>query len=194
MDWSWPSGYFFWAISGLVDDNGDGTPNKVFELNGIGDHLLTDVSSFTGINATGGVITLPFQVNVADWLKNLNLPSVGSDHSGGANNVQVGNNTNGETVFTFNSAVLSQEDLEAEKSEIYANYELPYAPTIFYNLATKNEVDIKIYSMSGAVVLESENQNFEGNYFIRTELESGSYVIVFSNDDLEESFKFVVQK
>jgi hypothetical protein len=194
MDWSWPSGYFFWAISGLVDDNGDGTPNKVFELNGIGDHLLTDVSSFTGINATGGVITLPFQVNVADWLKNLNLPSVGSDHSGGANNVQVGNNTNGETVFTFNSAVLSQEDLEAEKSEIYANYELPYAPTIFYNLATKNEVDIKIYSMSGAVVLESENQNFEGNYFIRKELESGSYVIVFSNDDLEESFKFVVQK
>ena len=48
--------------------------------------------------------------------------------------------------------------------------------------------------MTGAVVLESDDQNFEGNYFIRKELESGSYIIVFSNGNLEESFKFIVQK
>ena len=194
MDWSWPSGYFFWSIEGRVDDNGDGTPNKVFELKGIGDVLLTDVTAFTGINATGGTIVLPFQVNIADWVKNLNLAAVGADHSASANNVQVGNNTNDETVFTFNSAVLSLEEAQAAKSEIYANYELPYAPTIFYKLPTTDNVDIKIYAMSGAVVLESKNQNFEGNYFIRKELESGSYMIVFSNGELEESFKFIVQK
>ena len=194
MDWSWPSGYFFWVFEGLVDDNADGTPNKVFGLSGIGDILHTDVNSFTGINATGGVITLPFQVNVADWLKNLDLIQVGADHSASANNVQVGDNTNGETVFTLNSAVLSLDEATETKSEIYANYQLPYAPTIFYNLATTNNVDIKIYSMSGAVVLESKDQNFEGNYFIRRELETGSYIIVFSNGELEESLKFVVQK
>ena len=194
MDWSWPSGYFFWVFEGLVDDNGDGTPNKYFGLSGIGDPLLTSVNSFTGINATGGTITLPFQVNVADWIKNLNLVSVGADHSGSANNVQVGDNTNDETVFTFNSAILSLDEKMETKSEIYANYELPYAPTIFYNLATMDHVDIKIYSMTGAVVLESDDQNFEGNYFIRKELESGSYIIVFSNGNLEESFKFIVQK
>ncbi|NRA12350.1 MAG: T9SS type A sorting domain-containing protein [Crocinitomicaceae bacterium] len=194
MDWSWPSGYFFWVFEGLVDDTGNGTPNKAFQLSGIGDVLHTDINSFTGINATGGVITLPFQVNVADWLQNLNLASVGSDHSASANNVQIGNNTNPETVFTFNSGALSLEGPTATKSHIYANYELPYAPTIFYNLATTDNVDIKIYSMSGAVVLESENENFEGNFFIKKELESGSYIIVFSNGNLEESFKFIVQK
>lgn len=194
MDWNWPSGYFFWVIDGLVDDNADGTPNQPFSLRGVGDPLLTDVNSFTGMNATGSTIELQFQVNIADWIKNINLPLIWAAHGGGPNNVQVGDNTNEETVFTYNGPVASSDELEETNSQIYANYELPYAPTIFYKLATKDNVDIKIYSMSGVVVLESKNQNFEGNYFIRKELESGSYIIVFSNDTQEESFKFIVQK
>jgi hypothetical protein len=194
MDWSWPSGYFFFTIEGEVDDNADGTPNKVFEMHGIGDILLTDISAFTGISVSGSTITLPFQVNVADWIKNVDLAAVGYDHSGSIGNRFIADNTNVETVFTFNAAVVSTEELEVKENNIYANYELPYAPTIFYSLGTNEKVDIKIYSISGAVVMESSDQNPEGNYFIRKELESGTYIITFSNGMIEESCKFIVQK
>ncbi len=194
MDWGWPSGYFFWVLIGKIDNTGDGVPNKTFELKGLGDVLLRDVDSFTGLNAGGGEITLPFQVNIADWVRDLALATVGADHGAGPDNVQLANNTNIETVFTISSTVLSIENPEIHESRIYANYEFAYAPTIFYDLGTNKNVNIKVYSLDGRVVLESPNESPEGNYFIRKELETGTYVIVFTNDDIEESLKFMVQK
>lgn len=192
MDWNWPDGYFFWTISGKVDDNNDGTPNKNFEMHGIGDHLLRDVNGFSGLTVTGASIDLDIYVNVADWLRNLTLASVGFSHDGGANNIQVGDNTNDETVFTLDNP-LSVDDVEIEASNIYADYTVAYAPTIYYDLATQNQVDIKIFDMGGKVVLESDKMNPEGNYFVRKELPDGSYLITFSNSELDERFRFVVK-
>lgn len=193
MDWDWPSGYFFFTISGKVDDNGDGTPNKSFELHGIGDVLLRDVNSFSGLTITGSTIEIDLFVNVADWLLNNNLAVVGSQHNAGSQNTIVADNTNDETVFTMDAPVGVDEVAEMKEHNIYADYTIAYAPTIYYNLATTNNVDIAVYDMSGRVVLDAKDQNFEGNYFIRKELQTGSYLIVFSNGDMEESFKFIVQ-
>lgn len=193
MDWSWPTGYFFFVIDGLIDDTGDGTPNKMFQLRGLGDALLRDVNDFTGLSVTGSTIELALDANIADWIMNIDLISAGIDHSGGPNNVKVSDNTNDETVFTI-SASLDVDDLNAEESKIYANYEMAYAPTIFYDLATQSNVDIKVFNMNGQLQLESADENAEGNFFINEELAVGSYMIVFSNDELEESFRFVVSK
>jgi len=193
MDWAWPSGYFFWAFEGLIDDNGDGTPNKQFQLFGIGDTLLRDVTSFSSLNLTGNTLTVPLDVNIADWIKNMDLNIGGVEHGAGVRNTQLADNTNGETVFTM-ASTLNIDDLSNQESHIYANYEIPYAPTLFYNLATKNNVDIQIYDINGRLVLESLNQSFEGNYFIRKELQTGTYIAVFSNNELEESLRFVVQQ
>lgn len=192
MDWNWPSGYFFWTISGMVDDNNDGTPNKAFELHGLGDHLLRSVDSFTSLNITGASIDIDLYVNVADWLLNINLASVGFAHDGGANNVQVGDNTNPETVFTLDPP-LGLNTVETEKNKIYADYTVAYAPTIYYDLATPNNVDVKVFDMNGRIVLQSDKVAPEGNYFIRAELMDGMYLITFSNGDLEESYRFVVK-
>lgn len=192
MDWDWPSGYFFFTITGKVDDNGDGTPNKSFELHGLGDNLLRDVNGFSGLSLTGATIEVDLFVNVADWLLTNNLVAVGSQHNGGAMNEIVADNTNDETVFTMD-APLGVQDVEVKENNIYADYTVAYAPTIYYNLGTSNNVDIAVYDMNGSVVLEAKDQNFEGNFFVRKELLTGSYLIVFSNDDMEESYKFVVQ-
>jgi hypothetical protein len=193
MDWSWPTGYFFFVIDGMIDDTGDGTPNKLFQLRGLGDALLRDVNSFSGMSVTGSSIELALNVNIADWIMNIDLVAAGVDHSGGPNNIAVSDNTNDETVFTM-SPLLDLDHLNAQESKIYANYELPYAPTIFYNLATKTEVDVKVFNTSGQLLIESKDQPFEGNYFINKELETGAYFIVFSNEDLEESFRFIVKR
>lgn len=194
MDWDWPSGYFFFTISGKVDNTGDGVPNAGFDLHGIGDALLTDVAGFTGLNATAGPsVELSLYVNIADWMLNMDLLSIGFNHDAGIGNTTVASNTNTETVFTLD-AFAGIESVEVKESNIYADYTVAYAPTIYYDLTTTNNVDISVIDMSGRVVLEDKDQNFEGNYFIRKELLTGSYLIVFSNGDVEESYKFVVQK
>ena len=43
MDWGWPSGYFFLVLHGSVDDNNDGSPNKLFQIESFGDELLKTV-------------------------------------------------------------------------------------------------------------------------------------------------------
>lgn len=195
MDWAWPSGYFFVAFEGEIDDNGDGTPNKLFQLFGIGDTLLRNVTPFyvPGISTGASSITIPFQVNVADWVKNMDLSIGGVEHGAGLKNTQLVENTNGEEVFMY-IPLVGLEDLDLGESHIYANYALPYAPTLFYNLATNKNVDIRIFDLNGSLVLESLNEVHEGNFFIRKELKSGNYIAVFSNNEIEESFRFIVQQ
>lgn len=191
MDWGWPAGYFFFVIDGHIDDTGDGVPNKAFQLRGLGNALRRDVS-FSGLSITGG--TIDMYVNVADWVKNLDLPTVGYDHSGSANNVQVSDNTNDETVFTLSSNMTaSVEEIQEVPNSVYANYDLEYAPTLFYHFNTTEKVDVKVFDMSGRVVLEDNGLDAEGNYFIRKELKTGSYIAVFSNNELEEKCSFVVR-
>mmetsp|Transcript_41478 Transcript_41478/g.54577 ORF Transcript_41478/g.54577 Transcript_41478/m.54577 type:complete len:326 (-) Transcript_41478:236-1213(-) len=192
MDWGWPSGYFFWTIEGSVDDNGDGTPNKLFQLHGIGDHLLRDVDALNGMMLTGATVAIEIDVNIADWLKGINLESVGFSHDGGSNNVAFADNTNPESVFTI-SGTLGLQEMAQNESFIHADYTMAYAPTIYYDLATNDKVDISVVDMSGATVLEASEQNPEGNYFVRKELQDGVYLITFYNGEIREQFRFVVK-
>jgi hypothetical protein len=191
MDWGWPSGYFFWVINGMVDDTGNGTPNKAFQMSGIGDPLLRNVD-LTGTNITGNTIYM--SVNIADWFAGFDMLDIGYEHDGGANNTALGNNTAPETVFTVVSATADNAELEAVQNSIYADYTMPYAPTLYYTFNTQQKVSVNIYDMNGALVLKGQDLDASGNYFIRKELMTGSYIAVFSNEELEERYRFVVQK
>ncbi len=191
MDWGWPAGYFFFVIDGFVDNNGDGIPNEAFQLRGLGDALLRNVS-FSGLTMSGNIVDM--YVNIADWVKNLILENVGFDHSGSANNVQVADNTNAETVFTMQSNASASLEEITEENKVYANYTLEYAPTLFYDLITSRKVDLTIIDMNGRVVLESTDLDPEGNFFIKKELPSGSYVATFSNEEVEASCNFIVRR
>ena len=42
MDWGWPSGYFF-VVTGFTDSNNDNNPDTHFELQALGDQMLSPV-------------------------------------------------------------------------------------------------------------------------------------------------------
>lgn len=192
MDWAWPDGYFFWTIDGKVDGDDDGIPDLDFQLHGIGQHLLASVNGFSGLNLTGNGITVELYVNVADWLKNIDLRYVGYAHDGLHDNKMVRDNTNPETVFTLDNP-LSVGELAEQQSTIYADYTIPYAPTIYYDLVAQEDVTITVIDASGKVVLEAKEQPHQGNFFIRKELPDGIYIINFSNNLKTENLRFVVK-
>jgi hypothetical protein len=192
MDWGWPAGYFFFIIDGHVDDTGDGIPNKIFEMRGVGNSLLRNVD-LSALSITGNSIDM--YVNVADWVRDLPMVTMGFEHNAGPVNTKIADNTNNETVFSIVSGITaSDEEIEVSKNVVYANYSMPYAPTLFYQLNTTKSLSVHIYDMTGALVLSDDDLDPEGNYFIRKELMTGSYSAIFSNDELEERCRFVVQR
>ncbi|XOV66114.1 MAG: MbnP family protein [Fluviicola sp.] len=192
MDWSWPDGYFFWTIDGKVDSDNDGEPDLNFSLHGMGNHLLQPVNGFSGLNVSGNEVTLDLFVNIADWLHEIELRYVGVAHDGLHDNSKVRDNTNPETVFTLDIP-LSTEEWETQESNIYADYSLPFAPTIYYSLATQENVSITVTDQSGRVVLEAKDQPSAGNFFIRKELPDGTYIISFHSNYGSEKFRFLIK-
>ena len=192
MDWSWPDGYFFWTIDGKVDSDNDGEPDLNFSLHGMGNHLLTPVNGFSGLNLSGNDVDVELYVNIADWLDSIQLRYVGVAHDGLHDNQNVGANTNPETVFTLDLP-LSLEEWEVQESTIYADYTMPYAPTIYYNLASQENVSITVTDINGRIVLRTEDQPSSGNYFIRKELPDGTYIITFNSSNNSDKFRFVVK-
>lgn len=186
MDWGWPSGYKFFAFEGMVDSDDDGTPDKLFQLHGIGNDLLQDVMV---TEMAGG--NLVMYVNVAAWLKGVDLVASGIQHNGDVVNQGVADATSPNNVFTgVDVAGVSNNPLE--ESKLYVDYTMEYAPTIYYDLLTNDQVEVVVTDMSGKQVLSASNLNPEGNFFVRAELETGTYIATFFNAGLKESIRFVV--
>jgi hypothetical protein len=192
MDWSWPDGYFFWTIDGKVDSDNDGEPDLNFSLHGMGNDLLRPVNGFSGLNLSGNDVKVELYVNIADWLHEIELRYVGVAHDGLHDNTNVANNTNPETVFTLDLP-LSIEEWANQESSVYADYTMPYAPTIYYDLISKENVDITVVDEAGRVVLSAEDQPSSGNFFIRKELPDGIYIITLTNNLETKNLRFVVK-
>ncbi|MCR9171076.1 MAG: T9SS type A sorting domain-containing protein [bacterium] len=192
MDWSWPDGYFFWTIDGKVDSDNDGQPDLNFSLHGMGNHLLRPVNGFSGLNLSGSDVDVELFVNIADWFHEMELRYVGVAHDGLHDNTKVADNTNPETVFTLDNP-LSIEEWENQESSIYADYTMPYAPTIYYDLISQEEVDITVVDEAGRIVLAAEDQPSSGNFFIRKELPDGMYIITLTNKVETKNLRFVVK-
>ena len=189
MDWGWPSGYFFIVLDGKVDDNGDGVPNKMFQLRSLGNQMLRNIS--VDVNSTNnGTVDINLDVNIDGWIKNLNLSTVGFDHGSGLNNQTVCNNTNTYNVFSQNVTSINSVNT---KHYISIDYTMSYAPILNYKLE-KTKTNLQITDINGKVVIDEKNIGFEGSYFIKKELKSGVYIAIFINNKEIITEKFVVQR
>lgn len=195
MHWGWTSGYNFLVIEGMADTDGDNIVDAPFEFHAVGDDsYLRNVTPITVAGVpNGNEIDIPIYVNVADWVKNVNLQTAGFNHGVFPVNETIMNNTNTYTVFDANST-LSVDELKNKQSNVYVNYSLPYAPTIFYKFPTTKKVDLQIVDMSGKTVLSEKNMVNAGNYFIKKELAPGTYIANFKDDKgLNITEKFIVR-
>ena len=198
MDWGWPSGYFFLTLHGRVDDNSDGNPNKLFQVECFGDVLLRSIDPLefsSPLQVENGQITIPLYVNVDRWFNNMDLVSVGLQHGAYTSNVKAVDNTNEEHVFTTSApddtiSIISTSHLV---TNIYTDYTLPYAPVLFYNLP-KDHYSLSIFDMQGKPVVNEKNIGFEGNYFVKSELPSGVYIAIFNSGNIQQRHQFTVTR
>lgn len=191
MDWGWPSGYFFIVIDGKVDDNNDGTPNKWFQLHGLGDVLLQEVEVEANANVVDNDVFMEFDVNIDQWLNDFDLVTSGFEHSSNFPLPTVMQNTVNYPVFVANQSVGLDEANQI--NNISVDYTLAYAPTLYYQFADATNHELAIYDINGKLVLQEFNMGFEGNYFIKKELAPGMYVARFNSGKNTFNHKFIVQ-
>jgi len=194
MHWGWSSGYRFLVIEGKVDDNGDGTPNKMFQFHTVGDQYLTVVNPITTAGTTNGTdINANLSVNIADWLVGINLITAGAIHGGGPIIADLMTNTNTYTVFT-ESTTVGIDDLKKSANQLIIDYEYSYAPTLFYSIAGAKTVSILITDINGRVITNQSQLPAAGNHFINRELSKGMYVVKVVGDNNQlETAKMVIK-
>jgi hypothetical protein len=199
MDWGWPSGYFFLVLDGKVDDTGDGTPNKDFQIECFGDELLRTIDPITFdtlIEVDGTDLNIILYVNVDRWFNQMDYATVGFNHGALAANVNAVDNTNSQKVFTANpppNQVSIQEQFD-ELAYITTDYSMTYAPVLFYKLPESN-YSLSIIDMSGRRVVKERNVGFEGNYFVKSELQTGMYFAIFTAESgYQNVHQFIVQR
>lgn len=196
MHWGWSAGYRFLVIEGKVDNNDDGIPEKGFQFHVTGDdnylRNVTQISTTGDMN--GSVMEINVDVNIADWVADIDLATAGYNHGVYLLNGKVMDNTNDFTVFTADIGLGIDKEAQHE-SNVFFDYSMPYAPTIFYKFPNAENVELTITDLNGRIILTESNLQKAGNYFIQKELATGTYLAVFkTNVEAVRTEKFVVQK
>ena len=194
MDWGWPAGYFFFDINGMIDgsDDGDPIPNDAFEFRGFGDNLLRNVELNYDASANNGNIVLSTQVILDRWVGTLDLYQIGINHGNTPSHSAYMNNLSSNNVFV--TGQLASVRPEQKNTYIHIDYSMAYAPVFSYSLADKQKYSLQVYDLSGRLVYQDDNLNYQGNYFIVTELNSGTYIAKFTGDNHYQSKRFIVRK
>ena len=196
MHWGWSAGYNFLVINGKADTNDDQIPDADFQFHVVGDdnYLQNVLQITTTENESAGTMDVNIDVNVADWLMGIDLSTAGFQHGVWPLNEQVMDNTNDYTVFAADIGLSIDED-DKNKSNVWFDYSMQYAPTIFYKFPTAETVDLTITDINGRVILTEVGMAKAANYFIEQELATGTYLAVFkSNDGIVRTEKFIVQQ
>jgi len=127
--------YIFLTIEGMIDTDGDQTPDKPFSFRATGDQLLRNMTIQASTSRSGSGIKVNLVANIANWLKEIDLEFVGNQENSGADNETLCDNTDEHTVF-YNVATTSVNTLVSPQNQINVDSRLAIAPTIYYNFYT----------------------------------------------------------
>ncbi len=101
MYWGWSSGYMHMVVGGKVDANNDQNPETVFEVHSLGNANFHEVKLNTHHDLSNpNQIDLQLECNLDQWIKGVNLKTVGVAHGETGINAQVMNNPLNFAVFT----------------------------------------------------------------------------------------------
>ena len=184
MDWGWPSGYFFVVANGLNDADNDNTPETIFQLNALGNQMLTHIDpiNINPINSND-TIYIDLKVNAEKFLSEINLSTVGIDHSSSHNNFIMCNNA--YTMNVFESYISTNNVIENSdlNNFIFIDYTLPFAPTINYHFDSNKKTNLTITDINGRLHTKKINLQNEGSYFPIKEFSTGIYIVSVDNGE-----------
>lgn len=194
MHWGWSAGYKFVVLEGKVDNSGNGTANATFQFHCLDDdhyQANINVSAFTEVS--NDTIYVKINVDHKGWIEQVNVPTAGVLHGEFPQTIQILDNSTESPVFRAYSPVGIDEN--TNHSFAFADYTLPFAPTIRYSFENQKTVDVIITDMSGRVIESANDLNPQGEFNVFSEPASGIYVFTFrSAGKLLTSDKFTVTR
>lgn len=194
MHWGWSAGYKFAVLEGTTDNNGDGVTNATVQLHCLGDdHYQDNINLETFAVQSNDTIYLKINVDHKGWIKQIDVPASGVLHGTYPQTIQLLNNSTESPVFRPYSPVGIAEN--TKRSFAFADYTLPFAPTIRYSFENQKTVDITISDISGRTIETAGNLRPQGEFNVLSEPASGIYVFTFtSKGQVLTSDKFTVTR
>lgn len=185
--------YIFLAIEGMIDTDGDQTPDKPFSFHATGDQLFRHLTIDASASRDGSEIKINLVANIANWLKNIDLEFVGNQENSSVENEKLCDNTDEHSVF-YNVATTSVNTLVSPKNEINVDSRLSIAPTIYYNFYTVEQLDMTITNVTGTYFIQRSNLNPQGDFYMENDLASGIYIVIFTTPKgIRQCKRFVVR-
>jgi hypothetical protein len=185
--------YIFLAIEGMIDTDGDQTPDKPFSFHATGDQLLRNmtIQATTVRNGTG--IKISLVANIANWLEEIDLEFVGNQENSNADNEKLCDNTDDRSVF-YNVATTSVNTLVSPQNQINVDARLSIAPTIYYNFYTVEQLDMTITNVNGSYFIQRSNLDPQGDFYMDNDLASGIYIVIFTTPKgIRQCQRFIIR-
>ncbi|CAA6813509.1 MAG: Unknown protein [uncultured Aureispira sp.] len=185
--------YIFLAIEGMVDTDGDQTPDKPFSFRATGNQLLRNMTIQATTSRSDAGIKINLVANIANWLKEIDLEFVGHQENSATDNRTLCNNTDDHSVF-YNVATTSVSTLVSPQNQINVDSRLSIAPTIYYNFYTAEQLDMTITNVNGTYFIQRSNLNPQGDFYMDNDLASGIYIVIFTTPKgIRQCQRFIIR-
>jgi hypothetical protein len=179
MHWGWVAGYTFFLIDGDADNNGDNIMDVGFELHCLGDSNLQQVHVVnTATVWPDGTREIFQDVNIDQWLRNVNLSTLDIQHGSTGINADVMMNVQNYPVFTapLNASINEINSLTGEVLFLQNGKE----SSITWK-GMKNIEKVELFDLSGALINELFSKDINGKWQI-SNLISGVYLVRFTSE------------
>lgn len=181
MHWGWTAGYTFFLMDGMADADGDSTPEVEFQLHCLGDENAQLVTTPTAATVySDGTREIVEIVNIDQWIKNLDLTTIGFQHGSTGVNASIMQNISLYPVFVA-PANLNVTEVKTYNGNVSFSTD-PTSLTVFWSQINGLNT-VKLYAVDGKLVdaiVDNSNTNSHvfrslkaGSYFVRLLAENG---------------------
>jgi len=179
MHWGWVSGYIFLLIQGEADNNGDNITDVPFDLLCLGDSNVQQVHVInTATILPDGTREILQEVNIDQWLRNVNLSILDVQHGSTGINADVMMNVQNYPVFTapLNANVNEISNLIGEAFFLQNGKE----SSVSWK-GMKNLEKVELFDISGAKIDQFLSKEINGKWPV-SGLNSGVYFVRFFSE------------
>ena len=182
MHWGWNAGYKFAAFEGEGDNNNDNIPETMWQLHPTGDQLLRSVEVVVTPTIDGNGTHLNLEYDMQAWLRDIDLPTIGAQHSSTGDAVTVMDNINTYNVFR-SAGTVGVIDAKPEAISLYFNYSDMERPIAHYRvLDGQGQYAMTVTNLQGQLLFHHEGLPSEGKVRVESKLAQGMYICSLLKD------------